>query len=251
MPARRGRSRKVDRDRLPRRLDDLLDRRDPRRDLDARRAPRSAASRWRRSSSPSGSPAPASASLGRARPRAAPGDGRPRRRHPALGRRDRPARGRRPPARATGLRTTASDCSHGLPRRIRSAARSAWSLATGSYVVNDTMMKLATVGLPPYEVLVLRGIAAVSLGAAAAASRRLRPAAAADVRAAGAGCATSARLGGILCYVVALANMPIADVSALGADHAAPGHPRRLAASSASAIGGLRMALIGSASSAR
>ncbi|RUV47734.1 EamA/RhaT family transporter, partial [Mesorhizobium sp. M5C.F.Ca.IN.020.14.1.1] len=26
-------------------------------------------------------------------------------------------------------------------------------LSTGSYVVNDTMMKLATVGLPPYEVL--------------------------------------------------------------------------------------------------
>ena len=33
-------------------------------------------------------------------------------------------------------------------------------LATGSYVVNDSMMKLATVGLPPYEVLFLRGVAA-------------------------------------------------------------------------------------------
>ncbi|WP_292240965.1 hypothetical protein [Mesorhizobium sp.] len=33
-------------------------------------------------------------------------------------------------------------------------------LSTGSYVVNDTMMKLATVGLPPYEVLLLRGTAA-------------------------------------------------------------------------------------------
>src|SRR5690606_19176942 len=33
-------------------------------------------------------------------------------------------------------------------------------IATGSYVVNDTMMKLATTGLPPYEVLFLRGVAA-------------------------------------------------------------------------------------------
>ena len=33
-------------------------------------------------------------------------------------------------------------------------------IATGSYIVNDTMMKLATEGLPPYEVLFLRGVAA-------------------------------------------------------------------------------------------
>ena len=33
-------------------------------------------------------------------------------------------------------------------------------LSTGSYVINDTMMKLATEGLPPYEVLFLRGLAA-------------------------------------------------------------------------------------------
>ena len=26
-------------------------------------------------------------------------------------------------------------------------------IATGSYVINDTMMKLATVGLPPYDAL--------------------------------------------------------------------------------------------------
>ena len=35
-------------------------------------------------------------------------------------------------------------------------------VSTGSYVVNDTMMKLATVGLPPYEVLLLRGVAATA-----------------------------------------------------------------------------------------
>jgi drug/metabolite transporter (DMT)-like permease len=37
-------------------------------------------------------------------------------------------------------------------------------LATGSYVINDTMMKIATEGLPPYQVLVMRGIAAVAWG---------------------------------------------------------------------------------------
>src|SRR5690349_20243001 len=36
--------------------------------------------------------------------------------------------------------------------------------ATCSYVINDTMMKLATEGLPPYEVLFLRGVAALLLG---------------------------------------------------------------------------------------
>ena len=88
-------------------------------------------------------------------------------------------------------------------------------LATGSYVVNDSMMKLATEGLPPYEVLMLRGTAAFIWGMpllfllgyggklakmfdARVLARNL--------------CET----GGILCYIVALAKMPIADASALG-----------------------------------
>ena len=37
-------------------------------------------------------------------------------------------------------------------------------VATGAYVINDTMMKMATVGLPPYEVLFLRGVAAFLWG---------------------------------------------------------------------------------------
>ncbi|TIR81613.1 MAG: EamA/RhaT family transporter, partial [Mesorhizobium sp.] len=37
-------------------------------------------------------------------------------------------------------------------------------VSTGSYLVNDTMMKLATAGLPPYEVLLLRGAAATLWG---------------------------------------------------------------------------------------
>jgi len=87
-------------------------------------------------------------------------------------------------------------------------------VATGSYVVNDTMMKLATAGLPPYEVLFLRGVAAalwsiplvVLLGytrqVALVADRRVL------VR-------NFFETAGILAYMVALANMPIADASAL------------------------------------
>jgi drug/metabolite transporter (DMT)-like permease len=88
-------------------------------------------------------------------------------------------------------------------------------LATGSYVVNDTMMKLATVGLPPYEVLMLRGVAALlwglplvfMLGFGANLPQVL------DRRVL---LRNLCELGAILCYVVALANMPIADAIALG-----------------------------------
>jgi drug/metabolite transporter (DMT)-like permease len=88
-------------------------------------------------------------------------------------------------------------------------------LSTGSYVVNDTMMKLATVGLPPYEVLFLRGTAAtlwgipllLSLGYAKQIplilDRRVLQ-------------RNLLELAAILCYVVALANMQIADSTALG-----------------------------------
>ncbi len=89
------------------------------------------------------------------------------------------------------------------------------SIATGSYVVNDTMMKLATVGLPPYEVLMIRGIWAVLWGLPLVLllgyGRSLPMAVDARVLARNL-CETVA----ILCYVVALANMPIADATALG-----------------------------------
>lgn len=88
-------------------------------------------------------------------------------------------------------------------------------VSTGSYVVNDTLMKLATVGLPPYQVLLLRGLAAalwgipllVVLGYARQAplmfERRVLT-------------RNLLELGAILAFVVALANMPIADATALG-----------------------------------
>ncbi|RST82807.1 DMT family transporter [Aquibium carbonis] len=88
-------------------------------------------------------------------------------------------------------------------------------VATGSYVINDTFMKLATDGLPPYEVLFLRGVAAFLWGAPLLAimgqARNVRLMA--DRRVLVRSCL---ELFAVLCYVVALANMPIADAIALG-----------------------------------
>lgn len=88
-------------------------------------------------------------------------------------------------------------------------------VSTGSYLVNDTMMKLATEGLPPYEVLLLRGTAATLWGVPLLfllgygrqipllfERKVLRR--------------NLCELAAILCYVVALANMQIADSTALG-----------------------------------
>jgi drug/metabolite transporter (DMT)-like permease len=88
-------------------------------------------------------------------------------------------------------------------------------LSTGSYVVNDTMMKLATEGLPPFEVLMLRGTAAFIwgmpllflLGYGGKLALLFEPRVLARNL-----CETL----GVLCFVVALANMQIADATALG-----------------------------------
>ena len=88
-------------------------------------------------------------------------------------------------------------------------------LSTGSYVINDTMMKLATAGLPPYEVLFLRGAAATAWGLpllwltgyARQATLLFDPKVLAR---------NMFELAAILAYVVALANMQIADAAALG-----------------------------------
>jgi drug/metabolite transporter (DMT)-like permease len=87
--------------------------------------------------------------------------------------------------------------------------------ATGAFVINDTMMKLATVGLPPLQVLFLRGIAAtlwclplvLLLGYGKQLHRvfdrwvLLR---------------NAFELGAVMLFVVALARMPIADITAIG-----------------------------------
>ena len=116
-------------------------------------------------------------------------------------------------------------------------------IATCSYVINDTLMKLATVGLPPYEVLFLRGTAATLWGfpllfllgyrghVALIFERRVL-------------FRNLLELVAILSFVVALANMQIADATALG--QITP----LLVLLGASMffrerIGGVRMALIG------
>jgi drug/metabolite transporter (DMT)-like permease len=86
--------------------------------------------------------------------------------------------------------------------------------ATGSFVVCDSFMKLATADLPPFEVLFLRGVAAsfacgllvVLLGDGRAISSALHPRPL--LRAA-------AETLSVLCYIVALARLPIADVIAI------------------------------------
>jgi drug/metabolite transporter (DMT)-like permease len=88
-------------------------------------------------------------------------------------------------------------------------------LATGSYVVNDTMMKLATAGLPPYEVLLLRGVAATlwSIPLLLLAGYGKQVPLMFEKRVL---IRNLFETAAILAYVVALANMPIADSSALG-----------------------------------
>ncbi|SIT56144.1 conserved membrane hypothetical protein [Mesorhizobium prunaredense] len=116
-------------------------------------------------------------------------------------------------------------------------------LSTGSYVANDTMLKLATVGLPPYEVLFLRGTAAMLWGIpllfALGYARQIPLILDRRVLQ-----RNLLELAAILCYVVALANMQIADSTALGQIT-----PLLMLIGSSvlfgERIGGLRMALIG------
>jgi drug/metabolite transporter (DMT)-like permease len=116
-------------------------------------------------------------------------------------------------------------------------------VSTGSYVINDTMMKLATAGLPPYEVLFLRGMAAAIWGIplllALGYGKQVPLMFEKRVLA-----RNLLEMVAILAYVVALANMPIADASALGQVT-----PLLVLVGAAilfrQRIGGLRMALIG------
>jgi drug/metabolite transporter (DMT)-like permease len=100
-----------------------------------------------------------------------------------------------------------------IPARLRGPAL--MILATGAYVINDSLMKLATVGLPPLEVLFLRGVCAtiwclptvLLLGYGKDIPKVLdRWVLARNVL----------ELMAVIGFIVALANMPIADVTALG-----------------------------------
>lgn len=116
-------------------------------------------------------------------------------------------------------------------------------IATGSYLINDTMMKIATVGLPPYEVLFIRGVMAslwgfpllLALGYGKQLPLILSPRVLTR---------NLFEVAAILAYIIALANMPIADATALGQLT-----PLLMILGTSilfrEKIGGLRMALIG------
>jgi drug/metabolite transporter (DMT)-like permease len=88
-------------------------------------------------------------------------------------------------------------------------------IATGVFSTNDVLMKLATTGLPPYEVLFIRGVMAsilmMPLVLVTGNGRHLRHVVDRWVL-----IRNSFELMAVLCFIVALANMPIADLSALG-----------------------------------
>ena len=92
-------------------------------------------------------------------------------------------------------------------------------LATASFVVCDSFLKLVTEALPPFEVLFLRGIAAVVccgallllLGGGNLRLVRAIPRGFHKTSLLRAGLETAS----VLCYIVALAGMPIADAIAI------------------------------------
>jgi drug/metabolite transporter (DMT)-like permease len=88
-------------------------------------------------------------------------------------------------------------------------------MATGFFTCNDAFMKLATVGLPPFEVLFLRGVMASIIALPVVLltgnGRKLGHVLNRWVL-----LRNLFELLGVLCYVVALAQMAIADVIALG-----------------------------------
>jgi len=88
-------------------------------------------------------------------------------------------------------------------------------LSTGFFSANDAFMKLATVGLPPFEVLFLRGVMA-SLWALTVVLLTGNARGLPLVLNRWVLLRNSFELMAVLCFVVALANMPIADLTALG-----------------------------------
>jgi drug/metabolite transporter (DMT)-like permease len=86
--------------------------------------------------------------------------------------------------------------------------------ATASFVVCDCFMKLATEDLPPFEVLFFRGVAA-SLCCGMLIVFRAEASAITGVLNGRVLLRAAAETVGTLCYIVALAQLPIADVIAI------------------------------------
>lgn len=87
--------------------------------------------------------------------------------------------------------------------------------ATAVFAINDTFLKLATDGLPPFEVLFLRGVAA-SLWAVPLVVLTANWKSVAQVADKWVVLRNAMELLAVLCFIVALKNMPIADITALG-----------------------------------
>jgi len=85
---------------------------------------------------------------------------------------------------------------------------------TASFVTCDTFMKLAAEDLPPFQILFLRGIAA-SIACGVLVMVRGEGHAIAGVRNGRALMRAAAETLSVLCYIVALAQMPIADLIAI------------------------------------
>lgn len=87
-------------------------------------------------------------------------------------------------------------------------------VATGSFVANDTCMKLALEDAPPFQVLVMRGIAAIvwclpviyAMGLIRHLPKAFHPWVLLR---------SGSELVAILCFITALAHMPIADLTAI------------------------------------
>jgi drug/metabolite transporter (DMT)-like permease len=88
-------------------------------------------------------------------------------------------------------------------------------LATLAFVINDTFMKLATEGLPPLQVLFMRGVA----GTIWCTPLLLLTGNGSKLKGMGDRWVllrNILELIAVLCFIIALANMPIADITALG-----------------------------------
>ena len=87
-------------------------------------------------------------------------------------------------------------------------------VATGSFVANDTCMKLALEDAPPFQVLVMRGVAAIIwclpviyfMGLIRHVPKAFNPWVVLR---------STSELVAILCFITALAQMPIADLTAI------------------------------------
>lgn len=101
---------------------------------------------------------------------------------------------------------------HGLPPNLRGIIFMV--LATGTFLVNDTLLKLATEGLMPFQTLFLRGVSAciwllpmvLVTGNGPKMVRGLSPYL--FIR-------TAFEAAAVLCFIVALANMDIANITAI------------------------------------